>query len=153
MDGVQYGGLPLEKIACYQYIHGPGGYVNGTRTVFSDSGTGKRKADTACSSFKPLTCGVPNRKSAFLRRVSQRGEGFRRTYNYYKIVASYRDKDGKPKHRLTQNLGVLSEEDAARLEMILQAQQDAELIVAKSSYVVVARRSTMVHGQFYLEER
>lgn len=62
-----------------------------------------------------------------------------RTYNYYKIVASYRDKDGKPKHRLIQNLGVLSEEDAARMRMILQAQHDADLMVANSSDVVVTR--------------
>ncbi|KLU63024.1 hypothetical protein CEB3_c05990 [Peptococcaceae bacterium CEB3] len=31
---------------------------------------------------------------------------------YYKIIASYRDKDGKTKHRLIQNLGVLYETDA-----------------------------------------
>jgi len=73
----------------------------------------------------------------FLKKVTIKNSG--RTYNYYKIVASYRDKDGKPKHRLIQNLGVLSEEDAARMRMILQAQQDADLMVAKSSDVVVTR--------------
>lgn len=73
----------------------------------------------------------------FLKKVTIKNGG--RTYNYYKIVASYRDKDGKPKHRLIQNLGVLTEEDAARMRMILQAQQDADLLVAKSSDVVVTR--------------
>ena len=62
-----------------------------------------------------------------------------KTYNYYKIVASYRDKDGKPKHRLIQNLGVLSDEDAARMKLILQAQQDSELVLAKSSDIVVTK--------------
>ena len=35
----------------------------------------------------------------FLRKVTINQED--KIYNYYKIVASYRDKDGKPKHRLS----------------------------------------------------
>ena len=73
----------------------------------------------------------------FLKKVTINKEG--KTYNYYKIVASYRDKDGKPKHRLIQNLGVLSEEDATRMKMILQVQQDADLSLAKSSDIVVTK--------------
>ena len=73
----------------------------------------------------------------FLKTVTIKRDG--KTYNYYKIVASYRDKDGKPKHRLIQNLGVLSEEDAAKMRMILQAQQDADLLVTKSSDIVVTK--------------
>lgn len=73
----------------------------------------------------------------FLKKVSLKKEG--KTYNYYKIVASYRDKDGKPKHRLIQNLGVLSDEDAERMKLILRAQQDSELVVAKSSEIVVIK--------------
>ena len=73
----------------------------------------------------------------FLKKVTIKTEG--KTYNYYKIVASYRDKDGKPKHRLIQNLGVLSDEDATRMKMILQVQQDADLALAKSSDVVVTK--------------
>lgn len=73
----------------------------------------------------------------FLKKVTLKTEG--KTYNYYKIVASYRDKDGKPKHRLIQNLGVLSDEDATRMKMILQAQQDSDLSLAKSSDIVVTK--------------
>jgi transposase len=73
----------------------------------------------------------------FLKKVTIKQEG--RTYNYYKIVASYRDKDGKPKHRLIQNLGVLSEDDAERMRLILKAQQDPELVLAKSSDIVVIK--------------
>ena len=46
----------------------------------------------------------------FLKKVTIKQEG--KTYNYYKIVASYWDKDGKPKHCLIRNFGVLSEDDA-----------------------------------------
>jgi transposase len=73
----------------------------------------------------------------FLKKVTIKQAG--KTYNYYKIVASYRDKDGKPKHRLIQNLGVLSEDDAERMRLILKAQQDSELVLAKSSDIVVTR--------------
>jgi transposase len=71
----------------------------------------------------------------FLKKVTIKKDN--KTYNYYKIVAAYRDKDGKPKHRLIQNLGVLSDEDASRMKMILQSQQDSELVLAKSSDIVV----------------
>jgi len=74
----------------------------------------------------------------FLKKVTIKTEG--KTYNYYKIVASYRDKDGKPKHRLIQNLGVLSDEDAGRMKMILQVQQDSDLSLAKSSDIVVTKQ-------------
>lgn len=73
----------------------------------------------------------------FLKKVSIKKEG--KTYSYYKIVASYRDKDGKPKHRLIQNLGVLSDEDATRMKMILQVQQDSDLSLTKSSDIVVTK--------------
>ncbi|GAB6153239.1 IS1634 family transposase [Desulfosporosinus burensis] len=73
----------------------------------------------------------------FLKKVTIKQEG--KTYNYYKIVASYRDKDGKPKHRLIQNLGVLSEDDAERMRLILKAQQDSELVLAKRSDIVVTK--------------
>ena len=73
----------------------------------------------------------------FLKKVTLKQGG--RTYNYYKIVASYRDKDGKPKHRLIQNLGALSEEDADRMRLVLKAQQDPELVLAKPSDIVVIR--------------
>lgn len=73
----------------------------------------------------------------FLKRVTIKQED--RTYNYYKIVASYRDKDGKPKHRLIQNLGILSEDDAERMRLILKAQQNTELVLAKSSDIVVIK--------------
>jgi len=73
----------------------------------------------------------------FLKKVTIKRDG--KTYDYYKIVASYRDEDGKPKHRLIQNLGALSEEEAAKMRMILQAQQDAELLVTKSSDIVVTK--------------
>ncbi|GAB6172976.1 IS1634 family transposase [Paradesulfitobacterium aromaticivorans] len=73
----------------------------------------------------------------FLKKVTIKQEG--KTYNYYKIVASYRDKDGKPKHRLIQNLGVLSEADAERMRLILKAQQDPDLVLAKSSDIVVIK--------------
>ena len=73
----------------------------------------------------------------FLKKVTIKQEG--KTYNYYKIVASYRDKDGKPKHRLIQNLGVLSETDAERMRLILKAGQDSELVLAKTSDIVVTK--------------
>jgi transposase len=73
----------------------------------------------------------------FLKKVTIKQEG--KIYNYYKIVASYRDKDGKPKHRLIQNLGVLSEADAERMRLILKAQQDPDLVLAKTSDIVVTR--------------
>jgi len=73
----------------------------------------------------------------FLKKVTIKKES--KTYNYYKIVASYRDKDGRPKHRLIQNLGVLSDEDASIMKMILQVQQNADLILAKSSDIVVTK--------------
>ncbi len=73
----------------------------------------------------------------FLKTVTIKREG--KTYNYYKIVASYRDEEGKPKHRLIQNLGVLSDDDAERMRVILRAQQDTELILAKSSDIVVIK--------------
>lgn len=73
----------------------------------------------------------------FLKKVSIKKEG--KTYNYYKIVASYRDKDGKPKHRLIQNLGVLSDEDAERMKLIIRAQQDPDLMITKSSEIVVTK--------------
>lgn len=73
----------------------------------------------------------------FLKKVTIKKEG--KTYNYYKIVASYRDNDGKPKHRLIQNLGVLSEEDATRMKMILRVQQDADLSLSKSSDIEVTK--------------
>lgn len=71
----------------------------------------------------------------FLKKVTIRKS--EKTYHYYKIVTSYRDKDGKPKHRVIQNLGALSEEDADRMRQIIKAQQDPDLILAKSSEVVV----------------
>jgi len=73
----------------------------------------------------------------FLKKVTINKEG--KTYNYYKIVASYRDKDGKPKHRLIQNLGILSKADAERMKMIIQVQQDSDLVLAKSSDIVVTK--------------
>jgi transposase len=73
----------------------------------------------------------------FLKKVTLKQQG--KTYNYYKIVASYRDKDGKPKHRLIQNLGALSDEDAAKMKMIIQSQQGPDLLVAKHSDLVVTR--------------
>jgi transposase len=71
----------------------------------------------------------------FLKKVTIRRSG--KTYHYYKIVTSYRDQDGKPKHRVIQNLGALSEEDADRMRQIIKAQQDPDLVLAKSSDVVV----------------
>jgi transposase len=73
----------------------------------------------------------------FLKKVTLKKEN--KTYNYYKIVASYRDKDGKPKHRLIQNLGALSEEDASKMKMIIQSQQDSDLLVTKRSDLVVTK--------------
>ena len=73
----------------------------------------------------------------FLKKVTINQEC--KTYNYFKIVASYRDPDGKPKHRLIQNLGALSEVDAERMRLILKAQQDPELVLAKSSDIVVIK--------------
>ncbi|MBC7958452.1 MAG: IS1634 family transposase [Vallitaleaceae bacterium] len=73
----------------------------------------------------------------FLKKVTLKQRG--KTYNYYKIVASYRDKDGKPKHRLIQNLGALSDEDAVKMKMIIQSQQDPDLLVAKHSDLVVTK--------------
>ncbi|HUX80482.1 MAG TPA: IS1634 family transposase [Alphaproteobacteria bacterium] len=73
----------------------------------------------------------------FIKKVTIKREG--KTYDYYKIVASYRDKDGKPKHRIIQNLGVLSDEDATRMKMILQVQQNTDLSLAKSSDIVVTK--------------
>jgi len=77
------------------------------------------------------------RATMFLKKVTINQEG--KTYNYFKIVASYRDPDGKPKHRLIQNLGALSEVDAERMRLILKAQQDPELVLAKSSDIVVIK--------------
>jgi hypothetical protein len=51
--------------------------------------------------------------------------------------------DGKPKHRLIQTLGILSEADAERILLILKAQQDSDLVLAKTSDIVVTR-----HGMF-----
>lgn len=73
----------------------------------------------------------------FLKKVTLKQKD--KTYNYYKIVASYRDKDGKPKHRLIQNLGALSDEDAAKMKMIIQSQQDPDILVSKLSDLVVTR--------------
>ncbi|MFZ5986515.1 MAG: IS1634 family transposase [Bacillota bacterium] len=73
----------------------------------------------------------------FLKKITIKQED--KTYNYYKIVASYRDKDGKPKHRLIQNLGVMSEDDAERMKLILKAQQDSDLVLAKASDIVVTK--------------
>ncbi len=73
----------------------------------------------------------------FLKKVTLKK--YNKTYNYYKIVASYRDKDGKPKHRMIQNLGVLSDEDAARMKKIIQAQQSPDMILAKSEDIVVTK--------------
>lgn len=73
----------------------------------------------------------------FLKKVTLKQKG--KTYNYYKIVASYRDKEGKPKHRLIQNLGALSDEDAGKMKLIIKSQQDPDLMVAKHSDLVVTR--------------
>ena len=73
----------------------------------------------------------------FLKKVTIKQQD--KIYNYYKIVASYRDKDGKPKHRLIQNLGVLSDDDAERMRLILKAGQDSELVLPKSSDIVVTK--------------
>ncbi|MDC3426379.1 IS1634 family transposase [Aquibacillus sp. 3ASR75-11] len=73
----------------------------------------------------------------FLKKVTIRRS--EKVYNYYKIVTSYRDKDGKPKHRVVQNLGALSDEDANRMRLIIKSQQDSDLVLAKSSDVVVTK--------------
>jgi transposase len=73
----------------------------------------------------------------FLKKVTLKKSN--KTYNYYKIVASYRDQDGKPKHRMIQNLGVLSDKDAARMRQIIQSQQDPDMILAKSEDIVVTK--------------
>ena len=78
----------------------------------------------------------------FLKKVTLKTEG--KTYDYYKIVASYRDKDGNPKHRLIQNIGVLSNEDADRIRLILKAQQDPDLSFAKCSDIVVSKHWTFL---------
>jgi len=73
----------------------------------------------------------------FLKKVTLKKKN--KIYDYYKIVASYRDKDGKPKHRLIQNLGTLTEEDALKMKMIIQSQQDSDLLVTKRSDLVVTK--------------
>lgn len=73
----------------------------------------------------------------FLKKVTIKNGD--KTYNYYKIVASYRDNEGKTKHRLIQNLGALSDEEAAQMRLILQAQQGSGLVVAQSTDITVTR--------------
>ncbi|MFB5268421.1 helix-turn-helix domain-containing protein [Paenibacillus enshidis] len=44
-----------------------------------------------------------------------------KTYRYYRIVAAYKDEDGRRKHRLVKHVGSLTDEEAARLRQELRS--------------------------------
>ncbi|OBZ16789.1 AraC family transcriptional regulator [Bacillus sp. FJAT-26390] len=62
----------------------------------------------------------------FLKRVPVKRKGV--SCFYYKIVESYRDEHGKPKHRLVSNLGILTEAEAAEMKRKLQLGKDADAL-------------------------
>ncbi|WP_171056084.1 AraC family transcriptional regulator [Paenibacillus sinopodophylli] len=57
----------------------------------------------------------------FLKKVPLKRKNSVYQHYYYKIVESYRDENGKPKHRLIANVGELSHEAAEELRQQLRA--------------------------------
>jgi ABC-type Fe3+-hydroxamate transport system substrate-binding protein len=61
----------------------------------------------------------------FLKRVPVKRKGV--SCYYYKIVESYRDELGRPKHRLVSNLGILTDAEAAEVKRKLQLDKDKDV--------------------------
>ena len=72
----------------------------------------------------------------FLKKISSVIKG--KTYLHYQVVESYRE-NGKVKHRNLYSVGVLTEEEAAKLRLVIAAQSDKEIIVAKIDDMVVTK--------------
>jgi len=60
-------------------------------------------------------------------------------YKYYRIVAAYRDKNGKPSQKVLLNLGKLSEDDAEKIRTVMSITNADNVLLAKSSDIVVLR--------------
>nr|WP_042315668.1 hypothetical protein [Desulfofarcimen acetoxidans] len=61
-------------------------------------------------------------------------------YCHYKIVESYRE-DGKVKHRILFNVGTLSDEQAERLRITLNAHKNPDIIVSKTEQIVATKHA------------
>lgn len=72
----------------------------------------------------------------FLKKISSVIKG--KTYLHYQVVESYRE-NGKVKHRNLYSVGVLTEEEAAKLRLVIAAQSDKEIIVTKIDDIVVTK--------------
>jgi transposase len=61
-----------------------------------------------------------------------------KSYSYYKIVESYRDK-GKVKHKILFSLGALTDEQADKIRMAISAYSNPDVIVSKIDDIVVTK--------------
>lgn len=72
----------------------------------------------------------------FLKKITSTIKG--KTYFHYQVVESYRE-NGKVKHRTLYSIGVLTDNEAARLRAVIAAQSDKDIVVAKIEDIVVTK--------------
>jgi len=72
----------------------------------------------------------------FLKKITTIIKG--KSYFHYQVVESYRE-NGKVKHRNFYSVGVLTEEEAAKLRLVVAAQSDKGIIVTKIDDIVVTK--------------
>lgn len=73
----------------------------------------------------------------FLKKSTTTIKG--KTYNHYKIVESYRDNNGKVKHRILFPLGNLSDEEAQGIRLAISAHSNPDVVVSKMADIVVTK--------------
>jgi hypothetical protein len=64
-------------------------------------------------------------------------------YVNYKVVESYRT-DGKVKHRTLFNVGSLTDEQANRLQLVIKAHSDSNIVVSKSEDIVITKTRSLL---------
>ncbi|WP_223285180.1 AraC family transcriptional regulator [Paenibacillus sp. PL91] len=79
----------------------------------------------------------------FLKRVPVKRKGV--SCYYYKVVESYRDELGKPKHRLISNLGVLTDAEADEVRLQLRLDKDAWLTQRRAVVINAAEADHMLN--------
>lgn len=61
-----------------------------------------------------------------------------KTYFNYKVVESYRE-NGKVKHRILFNIGHLTDEQASRLQLVISAYSNPDIVVSKMDNIVITK--------------
>ncbi|MEK8132268.1 helix-turn-helix domain-containing protein [Paenibacillus filicis] len=79
----------------------------------------------------------------FLKKSTVRKNG--KVYSYYKLVSSYKDSEGRSKHKLIKHLGILTDEEADRMrsELREQSRRKAQSLPTGEEVIAYAFQSSV----------